>query len=235
MTDSFVDGGDTTKESVDAKVSDETKVETSKQLSDVDVGELVKRDLHAQGHITKLESETANMRDEISKLKDAASEQVTAAEVLKQLSDEEKVDNKLDVGDAIKAEFDRREAKTYEDKELVRKEENFKKVTETLKGEHGDKVDDYIKEVCNKNAISFDQALKMAHDMPDIFLKLCGQETKPTQSAPSEGSINTSGFQANTNTEPERLTMDKIMSRTSKEAMTSFEERLTAKVNQLNS
>ena len=163
------------------------------QLSAEQVAALQQRDSHAQVHITKIETENAAMRAEMT----------TLAEKVDKLGDVESIMEKLnraegtnvDVADVIAQARSGVLASLNSDAAEKLQTDNFKAVSDTLVAQFGDKTDEMVSTICSEHGMSLDSMVALAKDNPKAALALCKVETKVAPQSTTPSSINFQGLQ----------------------------------------
>lgn len=178
---------------------------TPEQLS-----EILKRDEHAQRHISNLENENKQMRDDFTSLQD----QLSALQ--KQLASQQKVEELL-ARKPTSNDHQGNEDKTTMntptnsfDPEAIdslvtqrmqdfmskqEQEKNFRQVSTELTGIFKDKADDHVTAVASQNGLSFEDAMSLAKTNPVMFNNLFINPYKKNSTntpAPTMGTQSTS-------------------------------------------
>lgn len=181
------------------------------------LAEILKRDEHAQTHITRLEEENALVRQNFATLQeelDAIKAKLTSQKTVEELlARKQTTDNNSQQGEKKMTEqnsFDPSaidEIVTQRMQDFMAKQEqeaNFKKVSSELASVFKDKADDHVKAVAEKNGLSFDDAINLAKTNPSLFgnvflnpYKSGAQSAAPTQSSQSQNAGDVSGSEIN--------------------------------------
>lgn len=178
---------------------------TPEQLS-----EILKRDEHAQRHISLLENENKQMRDDFVSLQD----QLSALQ--KQLASQQKVEELLARKPTSNDHQGNEDKPTMNtptnsfDPEVIdslvtqrmqdfmskqEQEKNFRQVSTELSGIFKDKADDHVTAVASQNGLSFEDAMSLAKTNPVMFNNLFINPYKKNSTntpAPTMGTQSTS-------------------------------------------
>ncbi len=168
-------------------------------ISIEDVVALQKRDVNAQAHITKLEAETSDLRDNNTKLEDEAAKNLLIQDALDG-NDADDNQTGLSEEDLLKKALAHVKDSLNEEKAVGVKAANFKSVTEALTEAYGEGVDKHIASVCDELGMSWEDAVKLSEDKPAAALKLFSG-TKKINKQSTQQTMNTSAFQSTDNQE----------------------------------
>lgn len=142
---------------------------------------------HAQSHISKLEEEMAQMREELAKRK-------AAEELLEELKStgfkQEPTTTKSDPVD-----IEQVVAKVLTQKEAQAKaQENQKQVVKAFDGKYGDKGEEMYVKLAEESGMSVAELNLLAARSPKALFKLAGFESKESVPGKTQSSVNTEGF-----------------------------------------
>ncbi len=162
-------------------------------LTTEQVNDIVRRDEHAQQHIKTLEAETKQYREELENLRKKADAALTADEILEKLANKDNNSGDIDV-DAIVSRVTETVNQTQQKAEAKRvQDENFRKVSEAVKGKFGEKADVEMTKIAVANGMSFEEIYQMAHTNPTLVMKLCNV-IDGTPTSPSRGTVNSLAY-----------------------------------------
>lgn len=173
------------------------------------ITEILKRDEHAQQHISRLEEENRQVRenfvslqDQIDSLQAKLSSQKKLEELLagKHTSNDQQDKGEKPTMNTSTEAFDPSmidSLVTQRMQDFMSKQEqenNFKKVSSELSAVFKDKTDEHVTKVASDNGLSFEDAMNLAKTNPQMFnnLFLNPYKGKSTSAAPTQGSQSTS-------------------------------------------
>lgn len=163
-------------------------------LSADQVAALQQRDSHAQVHITKIETENAAMRAEMTTLAAKVDQLGDVDSIMEKLSRVEGNSN-VDIADVIaKAQSGVLDTLSSDAAEKLQTD-NFKSVSDTLTAQYGDKTDEMVQKACSEHNMSLDSMVALAKANPKAALALCKVETQLAPQGTAPSSINTLGLQ----------------------------------------
>jgi hypothetical protein len=163
-------------------------------LSADQVAALQQRDQHAQVHITKIETENAAMRTEMTALAAKVDQLGDVDSIMEKLNRVEGNSN-VDIADVIaKAQSGVLDTLSSDAAEKLQTD-NFKSVSDTLTAQYGDKTDEMVQKVCSEHNMSLDSMVALAKANPKAALALCKVETQIAPQGTAPSSINILGLQ----------------------------------------
>jgi len=205
------------------KTSDnEEKVELTSEQIDT----LIKRDKNAQEHIKTLETEAKDSKDREDGYKSKLDRASKVEELLN--GDKESVSP-----DDLINDVTNKVAKLFKDQDAAKVADgNWERVTAVLSERFGSKTDDAVKDFCKENDYTWDEAIKLAKNKPNILLKLMGVDSKKVLSGvPTGGSLNSQGFENQNGNQGNEIKGKSIMDmRSDRERVDFFNSKLAAKL-----
>lgn len=201
---SFMDEGYSNSDDFSLKVGERT----------YDMESIAKKIEHLDKHVKTLEQENKEYREKISEkekeLQDLQAKSKTIEDVLKLEEEAVNKQNKLTDKDAIIAEINSRlESKlvnTIEQRELKkREEENFEKVRQAITQVYGDKTDAYVQSKAKELGLPIEEAVKLAKQSPDAFLRVFVDAKISSGSAPTTSSYNSMAINKKQSQEENKL------------------------------
>lgn len=199
------------------------------QLTPEQIEVLTKRDEHAQGHISTLETEAKALRDELDSLKGKADQATLVEELMEKLDKQKNDGTTTDVDDVVRrvTESVTNGLQTQKQQEVA--EGNFEQVKSALVAKYGDKTDVEVTAVAQKNGMSFEQLFEMASTNPTLVLNLC-DAAKPAQSQQGNFGGGTQQFSQ----EQQEQVVKVTDLRTDKARVADFQRRMDAKLKELS-
>ena len=166
------------------------------------IAEIVKRDAHAQQHITNLENENKGMREDLQNFsqrmqtfEDKLAAQQKVEELLKgnSTSTQQPTQTQQDTFDQSK--LDEMVAQRVQQQFSEREQQaNFDRAASKLTEVFKDKADEHVTKVAGENGLSFEEAQKLARTNPvmfeNLFVKPHVQSSNPV--VPTQGTQSTS-------------------------------------------
>lgn len=168
--------------------------------------DLIKKIGSADTHIETLKGELAEQRKILGEVNESLKKQVTTAELLKQIKDQQAAPaadpnaakpapQSVPTSDDItKQVMD----KIEQGRNAAQRDQNWNEVTSALTQAFGDATNQKVSEAAADAGLSLEEAAELARSKPKAFLKLfpdLSSKAKPS-ALPSSGKVNTQSFQA---------------------------------------
>ena len=200
------------------------------QLTPEQITALTKRDEHAQGHITTLETEAQALRDKVTALEGNADHSKLVEELMEKLNSQSNDGTTADIDEVVKRVTESVTTGLESQRQQGVESDNFEQVKAALVAKYGDKTDAEVTAVAQKNGMSFEQLFKMAYSNPTLVLNLC-DAAKPAQS--SQGNFGSNASQ-NYQSEEAPKPVNVMSLRNDKDKVADFKRRMDAKLKELN-
>lgn len=167
--------------------------------------DLINKLSHADQHISRLTSETAEHRQLLAEVNETLKKQVSAAELLAQIkegqlppSQETRVEPVQPKGVSAEDVTAQVLRKLAEGDMAKQRDINWKEATSTLTQAYGDSVNAKVAQAAADAGISVEQAAELARTSPKVFLKLfpdLSTRARPS-GLPTSGQVNTQSLQS---------------------------------------
>ena len=168
--------------------SNQGQEEANNNLDKEQLQALVKRDEYAQQHITTLEDENKQFRQELEAINKRLEDVGNLDELLSK-------DHSVDVDSLVQQAT----VKVNEGLEAKQAQElqknNLNKVSVALASKFGEKVDAEAAKVAVANGLSFQELFDLAKTKPQLVMNMCDVKAEGTPS-PTQSSYNSGAFQA---------------------------------------
>ena len=155
-----------------------------------DLTELRKRDVNAQKHIPELESDNAQLRQQLADAETQLEGSATLQDVMNRIENKSGTGTPVSADDVATQVEARLRSRAKEDKQ----ESNWNKVLGRLEEQHGstESVDKYVDTKAISLGMTIDEATLLAKNSPDAFMKLFSGEGSP---APQQGTASAASQQ----------------------------------------
>jgi hypothetical protein len=198
MTEQFGSAGDPSQEGFTSEGSQDPSGQEGAGIGITpdELAELRKRDVNAQEHIPRLETENSTLRQQLAEAEAKLEGSATMQDVLNRIENRSDVSASSIDPDAVAQQVEQRlQAKAREETQS----KNWEKVLGQLKEQHGsiENVDIHVANKANELGMDLSTATQLAKTSPDAFMKLYASDGQP---APQQGTASAAGQQTSLTT-----------------------------------